>query len=79
MSKIDNIAGKIGIEPMTSGFSGQRSKRLLHLSYFPIFCGIGRDRTADARLFRPALYQLSYDTKILINKKAELFLESRFI
>ena len=26
------------------------------------FCGVGRDRTADTRIFSPLLYQLSYRT-----------------
>ena len=31
-----------------------------HLHLF--FCGDGRDRTADTRIFSPLLYQLSYIT-----------------
>jgi len=27
-----------------------------------MFCGVGRDRTADTRIFSPLLYQLSYRT-----------------
>ena len=29
------------------------------------FCGVGRDRTADTRIFSPLLYQLSYRTNYL--------------
>tara|TARA_B110000091_G_scaffold23099_1_gene21875 strand:- start:1484 stop:1723 length:240 start_codon:yes stop_codon:yes gene_type:complete len=28
------------------------------------FCGVGRDRTADTRIFSPLLYQLSYRTRL---------------
>ncbi len=27
-----------------------------------LFCGVGRDRTADTRIFSPLLYRLSYRT-----------------
>ena len=29
---------------------------------WPVLCGVGRDRTADTRIFSPLLYQLSYRT-----------------
>ena len=32
-----------------------------HISVI-LFCGVGRDRTADTRIFSPLLYQLSYRT-----------------
>jgi hypothetical protein len=28
----------------------------------PLICGVGRDRTADTRIFSPLLYRLSYRT-----------------
>jgi hypothetical protein len=28
----------------------------------PFICGVGRDRTADTRIFSPLLYRLSYRT-----------------
>ena len=31
-----------------------------------IFCGVGRDRTADTRIFSPLLYRLSYRTILLL-------------
>ena len=30
--------------------------------YYQGFCGVGRDRTADTRIFSPLLYRLSYRT-----------------
>lgn len=33
-------------------------------SSLQIFCGAGRNRTADTRIFSPLLYRLSYRTKI---------------
>jgi hypothetical protein len=30
------------------------------------FCGVGRDRTADTRIFSPLLYRLSYRTAFLL-------------
>jgi hypothetical protein len=41
----------------TQGFLKQKP-RLLRQG----FCGVGRDRTADTRIFSPLLYQLSYRT-----------------
>jgi hypothetical protein len=37
-------------------------KKISHLR--GLFCGVGRDRTADTRIFSPLLYRLSYRTKI---------------
>ncbi len=37
------------------------------------FCGVGRDRTADTRIFSPLLYRLSYRT-IERAAKIELFI-----
>jgi hypothetical protein len=34
-----------------------------------LFCGVGRDRTGDTRIFSPLLYRLSYRT-ILPQKRA---------
>ena len=30
------------------------------IGYWLVFGGLGRDRTADTRIFNPLLYQLSY-------------------
>lgn len=30
---------------------------------FELFCGVGRNRTADTWIFSPLLYQLSYRTR----------------
>jgi hypothetical protein len=37
------------------------------------FCGVGRDRTADTRIFSPLLYRLSYRT-ILISRLSFKFI-----
>lgn len=29
-----------------------------------VFCGVGRDRTGDTRIFSPLLYRLSYRTSL---------------
>ena len=31
-------------------------------------CGVTRNRTGDTRIFSPLLYQLSYDTIVLVGK-----------
>ena len=36
-------------------------------------CGVGRDRTADTRIFSPLLYRLSYRTFIPVDDAASLF------
>ncbi len=33
-----------------------------NLNIVEVFCGVGRNRTADTRIFSPLLYQLSYRT-----------------
>ena len=40
-------------------------------------CGVGRDRTADTRIFSPLLYQLSYRTYFNINFVRIKFLQKR--
>ena len=67
------LVGIIGLEPITSCVSGKRSNQL---SYIPVFCGEGRDRTADTRIFSPVLYLLSYLT--LLKQKTSKLLGSRF-
>ena len=34
-------------------------------------CGVGRDRTADTRIFSPLLYRLSYRTFLRFKNKAQ--------
>ena len=38
------------------------SKRKIPTSLLGLLCGVGRDRTADTRIFSPLLYRLSYRT-----------------
>ena len=37
------------------------------------FCGDGRNRTVDTRIFSPLLYQLSYITSIFVGAKIDFF------
>ena len=34
-----------------------------------VVCGVGRDRTADTRIFSPLLYRLSYRTVLFVGSK----------
>ena len=34
-----------------------------------VTCGVGRDRTADTRIFSPLLYRLSYRTSFIGQQK----------
>ncbi len=49
-----------------------KKKRDLCLS----FCGVGRDRTGDTRIFSPLLYRLSYRTIFSINLPLRNYLRS---
>ena len=40
---------------------------------FGLFCGVGRDRTADTWIFSPLLYHLSYRTEIFESAKILYF------
>ena len=40
----------------------KKRRKLLKFNNLRLFCGDGRDRTADTRIFSPLLYQLSYIT-----------------
>src|SRR5687768_7126242 len=44
-----------------------KKSRCVYSDFFD--CGVGRDRTADTRIFSPLLYQLSYRTGRISNKK----------
>jgi hypothetical protein len=36
------------------------------------FCGVGRDRTGDTRIFSPLLYRLSYRTSLSAKRAAKI-------
>jgi len=49
------------------GFSTSKKNESISLSFFTFilyFCGDGRNRTADTRIFSPLLYRLSYITNL---------------
>ena len=51
--------------------SSKRRMNLFIPALIPIlilFCGVGRNRTADTRIFSPLLYQLSYRTRFRFPK-----------
>jgi hypothetical protein len=58
-----------------SAFGGYRTIKPLYLIFLLVekkapdeseaSCGVGRDRTADTRIFSPLLYRLSYRTKFV--------------
>ena len=50
----------------------------MELSLRSHFGGVGRDRTADTRIFSPLLYQLSYRTLqlLIVNGKLSITVET---
>ena len=65
-----------GLEPAISCSQSTRNTNFPTPSYFnELFCGAGRDRTADTRIFSPVLYLLSYRT--LYQKKNPILFENR--
>lgn len=46
----------------------RNARKLRILAIFPsvLWCGQGRDRTGDTRIFSPLLYQLSYLSKVAV-------------
>jgi hypothetical protein len=56
-------------------FLGKQYKMVMMVTqcdHVVVFCGAGRNRTADTRIFSPVLYQLSYRT-ICFQKRRQIY------